>query len=354
MVALRRNAISDLKIVSRETRIPEQQKPPWLFKGVNLNDYIKIIEGESTAGHTVAEFIGTGDFARAFNERRRYEVEEGRGEEPILYDAIYSIIEDPSLPQFVPVFELGPAGVIFEQVVEGGEAKFVTVGSDQHAVEIKHYAAAIEYSKQLVVYNQIWSLGIAEREAGRAYNALLNHVHFSPILNYPYGAANQTAAVNQGATLEERMIRTLEAAINASRTDSTNRRPGPYAILTSPMDAFTWERALSRVPQQGVQLQSSAINQVRAVIAYDGWVGSRGYKPITYDGVPPGTSYLVSLNRRLRDFQSHMKQSLEATMGNPDVSRFILEQTVWDTMFGVFADPVRAVQEITLPSAPSP
>jgi hypothetical protein len=67
--------------------------------------------------------------------------------------------------------------------------------------------------------------------------------------------------------------------------------------------------------------------------------------------VTRGTSYLISLALQEEDFQFYIKQDLEATMGNPDVSRFILEQTVWDTYLGSYAAPNRAVQKIVWPVA---
>jgi len=55
----------------------------------------------------------------------------------------------------------------------------------------------------------------------------------------------------------------------------------------------------------------------------------------------------------MTDFQSYIKIPLRMTMGNPDVSRFIMAQNIYDTHFGMFADPTRAVQKITLPTATS-
>jgi hypothetical protein len=37
--------------------------------------------------------------------------------------------------------------------------------------------------------------------------------------------------------------------------------------------------------------------------------------------------------------------------GDPDNSRFIVGDDIWDTMFGVYASPAGAVEEITLPTS---
>src|SRR5690606_10825447 len=107
-----------------------------------------------------------------------------------------------------------------------------------------------EYSKDLVIFNSLWNVPIVERQMGVAHNALLNHLHLYPIINFNYQAANQTAAVTTGTTLTEDYLLTIEAAITAGRTDTTNPRRGPYTLLVSSSDVFSVERALMRVPQQ--------------------------------------------------------------------------------------------------------
>ncbi|RMH11470.1 MAG: hypothetical protein D6698_16350 [Gammaproteobacteria bacterium] len=344
-----------VKFVSREIILSRHEPTPlWEFAdGFDLRKVTK-----PGRGAVIAEFIGTGDFASQWNERRRYEVDAGRENEPLLYESIYNIVVDPNLPQIVPVYRLGPGGVVFEEINEGGEVKFVTVGQSNYSIPIRHWAVGLQYSKDLRIYNQLWNVGIVERQAGVAYNALLNHLHLSPILTATYGAGNQTdgtalTTFKASASMAEKYLRAVEAAIEASRTDSTNPRRGPYDLLISSSDAFTMERALNRVPQQGFDLQSSAINLIQNVIVYDGWTGSRGKKSTTYAGVTSGKAYLISKGYRETDFQSMVKQSLDMAMGNPDVSRFIEEKTVWDTYLGVYANPSAAVQEITLPTAGS-
>ncbi len=275
----------------------------------------------------------------------------GYDAEPLLYPPIYNEISDPSLPRNVSIYKLGPAGVIFDEVTEGGEVKFITVGQSNFTVPIRHYAVGLEYSKDLVVYNELWNLPIIERQAGAAFNALKNHVHLSPFLDASYGAANQTAAASDGATLAENYLRTVENAVTNAMTDSTNPRRGPYALLVSSANLFTMERALLRVPQEGLAIQSSAVGRVQNIIAYDGWSGTRGKKTVSYSGVTAGKAYLINLGFKEQDHQSYEKQPLESQSGNGDLSRFILENAVLDSYFGVYANPLASTEEITLPTS---
>ncbi|NDJ63280.1 MAG: hypothetical protein GYB67_19325 [Chloroflexi bacterium] len=337
-----------LNLITRETRSFDK---PWASSqpGLRLQDHLRIIE--QSAGRTVVEFIGTDDFAAQWHDRQRYEIEAGRDQEPLLYTPIYNTISDPSLPRNVAVYTLGPAGVIFDEVTEGGDVRFLTVSDSSNLVPIKHYAVGVEYSKDLVIYNELWNLPIIERAAGAAFNALLNHIHFAPFLNATYTAANQTAASAVGDTLVEKTLRTIEDAVANASTDTTNPRRGPYALLVSSNNFFTVERALTEVAQMGLTQQSSAVGRVQHLIAYDGWGGTRGKKSVSYPGVTANTAYLINLAFREQDHQSYEKQPLQSTLGGGDVTRFVLEQVVFDAYFGVYSNPTASTEEITLPTS---
>lgn len=333
-----------MKFYSKD-RLMKQREKVAFPKNFRLDQHVR----EMKAGKGIVyEFVGADTFSSEWNERRRYEVDAGRDQEPILYTAIYSEIRDANLPRSVPVYRIGPAGVVFEEVLEGGEVKFASVSSSEFSVRIRHYGQGLEYSKDLLVFNELWSIPIVERQAGIAYNALLNHIHFNPILTASYAAANQTAANTSGSTTVEDVLLTIEDAIVNSRTDASNPRRGPYAILCSSADELVIQKALTREVQQGLAQQSRAIDSVQSVIAYDGWTGTRGSVSTTYNGVSSGTAYLVNLGYRDQDFQSYMKQDLMQDGTDEDASRFMF-QVVWDTYFGAYANPTAAVEEVTLP-----
>src|SRR5690606_18473359 len=163
--------------------------------------------------------------------------------------------------------------------------------------------------------------------------------------------SNQTAAATTGDTLPEKYLRTIEAAIVDSQDDTANPRNGPYVLLVASGDQFTVERALTVVPQQGITRQSSAVDAIRSVVVYNGASLTRGKLTTVYPGVTQGKAYLCSMAFRDEDFQSWVKQPLQSETGNPDVARFILERTVWDILFGMYANPLRAVQEISWPAS---
>lgn len=337
-----------IKLVSKAALA--KQKPKVTFpKGLRLADHLREIRDGGGSNKRIYEFVGSDSFSDEWNQRQQFEIDAGRDEEPILYTPIYDTINDPNLPEVVNIFKIGPGGVTFEQIYEGGEVKFVTVSSSTETVTIKHYGAGLEYSKDLVVFNRLWDVAIVERQAGIAYNALLNHLHLYPYISYSYASSNQTAAVTSGAADAEDILLTLEAAIVAAKADTSNPRRGPYNLLISSTDAFRVERALTRVPQQGFTQQSSAIGMIQNVIAYDGWTGTRGGKTTTYTGVSANKAYLIDTANRMFDAKSYMKQDLRLDGEDMDASRF-MTQRVYDTYFGVYTNVLRSTEEVTLPS----
>lgn len=335
-----------IKVYSKEALA--RQRPTVAFpRNFRFDQHLR--QGERQNGRQVYEFIGTDTFSAEWNERRRFEVDAGRDMEPILYTPIYSIVNDANLPKNVDVLRMGPGGVVLTEIQEGGEVKFASITSSEYTVPIVHYGAGLEYSDDLVTYNQTWQVPIVERQLGIAYNALLNHIHLDPIISFSYTAANQTAANTGGATTQEDFLLTIEDAITNSKADTANPRRGPYVLLVSSANEIMVRKALMQVPQEGVSLQDGmTMDQIRAVIAYDGWTGTRGALATTYSGVSSGTAYLIDTANNMTDFQSFVKQGLEEYGRQEDVSRFLL-QIVWDTRFGVFANPEASVEEITWP-----
>lgn len=316
---------------------------------VIMKEHLKIVE--QGIGRTVVEFIGTGDFAAQWYDRQRFEVDAGRDQEPVLYTPLFAETVDPSLPRNVTVYRVGAGAVIMEEITEGGEVKFMTVEQSNYPVEMHHYAVGLEYSKDLIVYNELWNTALMERQVGVAYNALRNHIHLAPFIQFAYTSANQTAASALGTSLMEKWANTLDDAIDNASEDATNPRPGMYWLLCSPGNATKFRRLFTDVPQQGFSVRAMNADRIAGIIAYNGWTGRRGKKTVQYPGVESTKAYLIDVSDRIRNLRSFVKQELQTTVGSEDVSRFILEQVVWDAYFTMYADVAATTEEITLPTS---
>lgn len=338
----------ELNIISESLLPAPKPYRSELAEGVRLGSMFKYAGNDNNA--RVSEYIGNKDFAQAFITRQDYEFWAGLEEVMELWRPLYNVVQDAGLPKIIDVNVMGPAGVTLNEIFEGSEVQYLSMAESSFTARILGYAVGVRYTKQMMMYNETWNLAEVEREVGRATRALLNHVHMNPILGFAYQAANQTAANTDGATIQENYLLTLEDAITNSKADTTNYRGGPYALLVSSGNRFMWEKALTRVPQQGVELQGAVGSQIAALVEYDGWTSTMNGVTTTYSGVTSGTSYLVSLPAARRYLRSYIKQPLMRNPGDPDYSRFIVGDDIWDIHFGVYASPAGCVEEITLPT----
>jgi hypothetical protein len=336
----------------RERRIRELEdgKIPYMAfpEGFDFRNYGRVINAPDS--QYVFELTTQGQFGTAFSKRLEYEVDAGRDEVPVIYTPIYDQMINAQFEETFEISTMGDVGVVMTQIVEGGEVRFATVGKGSHTIKILRYASGIQYTWKLFQYNKTWMLAPIEREFGKAINALHNHIHLSPILTETYAASNKTSASSTGTSDYEKVANTIDKAISAATKDKVNPRRGPYVLVCSLTDLTRIERALGRVPQEGFNLRPSSMDQIRTIIAYDGWSGSDGEETVTYDGVTAGKAYLVHTGHRNFDFQSKVKFPLNRQEQEGDLARFIARKIVFSTDFGVYAAPSRAVQEITLPS----
>jgi len=97
------------------------EKPKIAFpKNFRLDQHVKELR---RGGERIFEYIGSDTFSDEWNQRQQFEVDAGRDEEPILYTPLYDVIADTNLPEVVNLYKIGPGGVVFEEIFEGGEVK---------------------------------------------------------------------------------------------------------------------------------------------------------------------------------------------------------------------------------------
>jgi len=287
--------------------------------------------------------ITTSDGLAAFAEKVRIDVNEGRENVPLLYGPIYQTLNNPGFPRNVSTNLLSTAAVVFLQRVEAGEVYFGHLAPNtEGTVPMVNYSAGLEYTREMMLYDETWTAEERNRGTGEAYNALLNHLHLSPILTFAYAAANQTPAdATAGTSQMEKDYATFDAAL---QTAATAKRAGSV-ILASSANRRRIERAVNGY-NDSVGNVNNPLSEVSTIIYYDGWTVTVGPKTYTYPGVTAGKAYLINPRRRFREL---VKRDLEVVTGNPDVSRGIEDQLVWHTDRGVYADIVNSVEEISLP-----
>ncbi|MGY0692624.1 hypothetical protein ACW2QC_07495 [Virgibacillus sp. FSP13] len=328
---------------------------PFLLNGEMQTVKKKIVNGEMESydlGKPIGEMMTNATTRKEFLQKVVLDVELGREEVPTLYGPIYERMEDSNFPEDFEAKWAQYGQVIFFEHAEGEEVKFGSLSAEQGPIaHIRGFAAGFEYTKEIELFNQTFNLELLNRAFGEAHNAMLNHLHFAPIIKAKYKADNKAEAVYVDENRKElqsedgshyilSLRETIKKGLQATRTA---KRPATI-LLANSADQYDIEEAMGSFTINGTP--HKGISGVDSIIYYDGWETNVGKKSYTYDGVPAGKIYAV---RPKRGFKELIKQDMQinATMG--DASRLVESQVIGDFWRGVFAAVEENVQEITLP-----
>lgn len=293
----------------------------------------------------ISEMITTAQGSMDLLEKVRIDVAFGLAEIPLLYGPLFERINGPFPGGAFQIDENTlQADVIFVEKFEGGEVQFGTLRKGAPSVGlIKTYAAGFEWTEDMIEFDQTYSIELNNRAFGRAYNALLNHLHLSPIIGYTFAGDNLTAADVTGTTLQEKTHLTFQSAYTSTVTDTPQRRG--TVLLASEANRFQIEDALL-TPVRDAQGNPFPNVPIDTIIYYDGETLVRGTDSVTYPGVTAGTCYLCFPQRKLKELVHH---DLRIDIGPPDISRLIEGQQVGRARRNIYANLPESVQKITLP-----
>lgn len=275
----------------------------------------------------------------------------GRETVPLLYPAIYTrTINDANLTEQVDVGSVtARARVIFVQHFEGGEVQFGDrVLTPGQTISLATYAAGFEYTEDMVEYDKTWQVTQLNEGMGRGYNALLNHIHLWPIINFSYAAKNITAAdATAGTTFREKMRATLKAALIHAGVDKltdTGLGRSPNVLLAHSSRRWDIEEALQRFTINGTEYP--ALAGIDTLVFYDGYSITVGKKTYTYGGCPTDHAFLIDTSTYLVELVKH---DLRVDAAPGDLSRLVQQQIVGRARRGVFCSPPNAVEYVALP-----
>lgn len=323
----------------------------------------------------MGEFLGTGNMVEELMQYVTVQIESGKQEVPLLYKSIYQTISNPGLPRFIDS-KIGPmmADVVFLQHLEGQEVRFGTTRTEQGpTVPILTYTAGFEWNEDIEVYDEGWRVELANGAMGKAYNALLNHLHFSPILDSDYtvatGFGNETAYVthDSGDRLESIRL-TIRAALRAAalKTDSFGRKHPirPTIALCNLATAYDLNDALALIGDQsgiGAGPNSNdlflgrrsdtagpnpSVNQISTIIAYEGESMQMGNLVWNYGTAADDKVYLIQPKRNMFEY---IKHDLRVDTERPsDISRLVIAQMVARARRGLLAVPESTIWEVNL------
>ncbi|ACV64902.1 hypothetical protein Dtox_4235 [Desulfofarcimen acetoxidans DSM 771] len=312
----------------------------------------KIVNGEMEVfGLTrpMGEMLTTPTGLENIIQKSVIDLELGRESIPLLYSPIYRKVEDANFTQFVDVAPFTGVRVVFLEHMELEEVKFGTrkIGT-KDTVPIITHATGLQWTEDMVLYDKTWEMAEANRAFGEAYNALLNHIHLYPVIEFAYAAKNKTAADTTGSTLLENYRNTIKAGlIHASQDKNTDtgspRRPN--ILLAHSSRRWDIEECLQRMQIGGTIYP--AISQIDTLIFYDGWSTVVGGKTHEYAGVSTTKAYLIEGQKYFRELVKH---DLRVDASGADITRLVENAMVGRARRGVIASPANAVEELTLPA----
>lgn len=347
-------SIEELRAARRQGTY--ESKVPFVLNGKLYEVPKRIVNGEMETfelSRPIGEMLTSEAARKELIQKIALDVELGREQVPVLYTPIYERMQDPNFPQDFEAAWAQYGTVVFFEHLEGEEVKFGSLRAEQGPMaHIRGYTAGFEYTEEMELFNQTFNFELLNRAFGEAHNAILNHLHLGPIIQYAYKLANKTGPVYvdaTGKTLPDQngshYILSLRATLRKALTDArTARRPGTV-LLASSADQEDIREAMGSFTVGATPYR--ALEGISDIIYYDGWNTQVGKKEYSYPGVPAGKAYLV---RSKRGFKELIKRDLQiqATMG--DLTRLVKSQIVGDFWRGVFAALDENVQEITFPA----
>lgn len=295
----------------------------------------------------ISEMIATAVGSMDLLEKVRVDVDFGLAEVPLLYGPLYDTINGPFPGGVVQLNEYTLQGnVVFLEKLEGGEVVFGTLAKGVPAtVPIQTYAAAFEWTEDMIEFDKTWDMTLNNRAFGRAYNYLLNHLHLSPIISASYDAAHSAPASAVGTGITEHTLNTFMDAYKEAVLATPQRTPS--VILANEADRFQIEDALL-TPVRDAQGNPLPRVPVDTIIYYNGATVVNGLKSYTYSGVTAGTCFFIFPKQKLKEFVHH---DLRIDIGPADISRLIEGQQVGRARRGLYADTDGSVEKITLPTS---
>jgi hypothetical protein len=299
----------------------------------------------------VGEMITTSDGAMDLLTKVRIDIDVGLASVPVLYTPLYERVNGPFPGGSVQIGGdvLFDANVVFQEKFEAGEIIFGSLAKAgvPTFVPISTYAAAFEWTEDMIEYDRSYEVSMNSRAFGRSYNYLLNHLHLSPIIAYTYAAGNKTAAVTGQGSLVANTLVGFQGAYRHAVTAIPQRTP--TWILANEADRFQIEDALLTpvIDANGNPLRRVPVT---GIIYYNGATVTNGIKSYVYPGVTAGKCYFISPGFRMKELVHH---DLRIDIGPADISRLIEGQQVARARRGLYLDLANSVEEVTLATSPT-
>lgn len=266
---------------------------------------------------------------------------------PPLYTEIYEEIKDKSFPASVEVKDVIGLNAAFGIVGDGesiplADFKVENMGS----AHFKTYATGYSITEEWVEFNQFWKIELANKALGEAHNAILDHIHLSPIFTAKMEKEAKTDKW-EGKTEEEKKASALTKIYNSLRAglqDALKRRTArgyifkPSVLICNSATSLDVESAIKGETEKGKTFGS--IGMIDKIIVYDGWAGTVNNVKYDFKGPQDNEVYLIEPKRGFKALVKKDVTRIEQKgnvlrLGNLDVAQYFMRAVVADIANGV-------------------
>jgi hypothetical protein len=337
--------ISHQGMLEKRRQLTVNERIPYIVNGQTYFAEKKMINGEMevlTLTRPLGEMLtfGSVEGLKELTGKAVLDVELGREAVPLLYKPLYETISDPTLPATLDAKWALYGTVVFTETLEGQEVKFGSLVVEQGpTAKILTYTAGFEYTKRMKDFNEAFKVDMLNRAIGEAYNALLNHLHFYPIIAATYTGNNATAY--QGVADDPRVLRVYKTIKKALQDCATLKRPVSIALFPTAL-RYDIEEAIRGFTINGTPYPPLA--GLDTLIFYDGWTTTVGKETTTYPGVTANYGFFIRPRRGLKEL---VKQDLRIETGNGDLSRLVEAQIVAYAYRGAYVATTENIQKVS-------
>lgn len=208
---------------------------------------------------------------------------------------------NPAISRTARLDEFLPFAGAFEAITGRGDnvPMMEHTSGNTDTVTQSLYALGDARTLEDFLYNDIYSTMKVMEAYARAHASKRNDLIFAPIFAGTYSGGNAVAADATGATADEKLYLTLNAAIEKLRVlnDPLTGLPIDASRMTL-LTSFNDERRVNRVingqldNSKGKGINLRALTEVTGILPYRGDVIQVGNRKYTYAGIPANTAYL--------------------------------------------------------------
>lgn len=266
---------------------------------------------------------------------------------PPLYTEIYEEIKDKSFPASIEVKDVIGLNAAFGIVNDGesvplADFKVKSMGS----AHFKTYATGYSITEEWIEFNQFWKIEMANKALGEAHNAILDHIHLSPIFTTKLEDEAKSGKW-EGKTDEEKKVSSLTKIYNSLKTglqDALKRRTArgyifkPSILICNSATSLDVMSAIKGETEKGKTFGS--IGMIDKIVVYDGWAGTVNGVKYDFTGPKNNEVYLVEPKRGFKalvkkDITRIEQKGSVLKLGNLDVAQYFMRAVVADIANGV-------------------